>query len=356
MNSNSGNTNLSNTTLANATSKMTVIKNQALNYANNIPIQMKIATIVIFFSFAYIFTLINYILPLSIIFGIITFIVISFLLSKLLGMIFLVLYIVTIYNKSVERRTTVGEPISETDIVHNNVAPYKCIANQLVVTKDRLKQDLIGGYFTYNFWIYINGNNNALNNDDNWYSYRYKEWKNVFYRGTPMNPEGDLSSLVQYPGVWLTPILNNMVIVFQNASYVERFELTNIPFNTWTNVVIVVESKSVSIYMNGLLERTLNLSQSIKIMNGYNLYLTGDVLASEHKQSGFAGYLAELIFYAYALTPHDIQKSYNYYKKILDVYQRKQYIDNKINYSTPGLITNSDYLSKNDNKKHRKKY
>lgn len=345
---------MNNSTLENSTSKITVIKNQAINYVNNIPIQMKIATIVIFFSFTYIFTLINYILPLSIIFGFITFIVTAFTLSKLVGMIFLILYIVTIYNKSVEQKTTVGEPISETDVVNNSDAPYKCMATQLVITKDRLQQDLIGGYFTYNFWIYINGNNNALNNDDNWYSYRYKEWKNVFYRGTPMRPDGDLSSLVQYPGVWLTPVLNNMVIVFQDGSYVERFELTNIPFNTWTNVVMVVEAKSVSIYMNGLLERTLNLSQSIKIMNGYNLYLTGDVLASQHKQSGFAGYLAELIFYAYALTPNDIQKSYNYYKKILDVYQRKKYIDNKIDYSTPGLITNSDYLSRNNIKKNRK--
>lgn len=343
-NSNSGNT----------AAKVMAVTNQANNFIKNIPLQMKIATIVIFFSLTYIFSLINYILPLSIIFGIITYLVITVTLSKLIGAIFLVLYIVVIYNKSVERKTTVGEPIYETDVVANSDAPYKCIANQLVVSKDKLANDLIGGYFTYSFWIYINGNNNSLNNDDNWYSYRYKEWKNVFYRGTPMRQDGDLSSLLQYPGVWLTPILNNMVIVFQNASYVERLEITAIPFNTWTNVTMVIESKSVSIYMNGLLDRTLNLSQSISIMNGYNLYLTGDVLASEHKQSGFAGSLAQLIYYPYALKPNDIQKSYNYYKAILDKYQRKYYIDNKMEYSTPGLITNSDYLSKNENVKNRR--
>ena len=315
------------------------------------PLQMKIATIIIFFSFTYIFTFIYYNLPLSIIFAIITFITISVTLSKLIGIIFLILYIVSIYNKSVEVKDTIGEPIYETDIVNNSDAPYNCLANQLVVTKDKLKQALIGGYFTYNFWIYLNGNKNSLNDNDNWYSYRYREWKNVFYRGTPMRPDSDLSTLMQYPGVWLTPILNNMVIVFQNATNVERLEINGIPFNTWTNIAIVVETKSVSIYINGLLDRTLNLSQSMQIMDGYNLYLTGDFLASQNKQSGFAGSLAELIFYGYALTPVDIEKSYNYYKKIIDNYQKKYYKDNKDEYKIPDIITNSDYLS---NEKKRK--
>jgi len=316
--------------------------------ASKAPLQMKIATIIIFFSLTYIFTLIYFNLPLSIIFAIITFLTISLLLSKMIGMIFLILYIVVVYNKSVEIKNTIGEPVYETDIVSNSDAPYDCLANQLVVTKDKLQQDLIGGYFTYNFWIYINGNNNALNDNDNWYSYRYKEWKNVFYRGTPMRPDADLSGLVQYPGVWLTPVLNNMVIVFQNSTYVERLEINGIPFNSWTNITIVVESKSVSIYINGKLDRTLNLTQNIMIMNGYNLYLTGDVLASQYKQSGFAGRLAELIFYGYALSPVDIYNSYNLYKKIIDNYQKKYYRDNKDEYKIPDLITNSDYLSNNN--------
>jgi hypothetical protein len=94
--------------------------------------------------------------------------------------------------------------------------------------------------------------------------------------------------------------------------------------------------------VNGLLDRTLNLYQNISLMNGYNLYLSSDISTSLNKtQSGFAGSLAELIFYNYALSPYDIQKSYNYYKKIIDSYQFKKTANN--GYVLPGLITNSDY-------------
>jgi len=71
-------------------------------------------------------------------------------------------------------------------------------------------------------------------------------------------------------------------------------------------------------------------------------------LASQYKQSGFAGRLAELIFYGYALSPVDIYNSYNLYKKIIDNYQKKYYRDNKEEYKIPDLITNSDYLSNNN--------
>ena len=180
--------------------------------------------------------------------------------------------------------------------------------NSLTISDSKLKQDLYGGYFTYSFWVYINGNND---NKNNWENFRYNEWKSIFYRGTPIDSNGDLSNLIQFPGFWLTPVLNNMVIVFQNGSYVERLELDNIPFNTWMNIVVVVETKSVSIYVNGLLDRTLSLYQSISIMNGYNLYLTSDIKTSKNQnQSGFAGQLSELIYYNYSLKPNEIYKLY----------------------------------------------
>lgn len=308
----------------------------------NTPLQIKIANIVVPFTFTYTFTLLYYNLPLSILFALITFFVI-FIMSTSIAIIFIILYIIIIVQTSLERKTSIGEPILETDINKNaDKIPYDCLARSLTVTNDRLPQDLQGGYFTYSFWLYLKGNNNSINNDNNWHSYRYNEWKSIFYRGNPIEPSGDLSNLVQYPGFWLTPVMNNMVIVFQNGSYVERLEITNVPFNKWINYAVVVEAKSVSIYIDGLLDRTLNLYQNITIMNGYNLYLTSDMYTSSNeKQSGFAGSIAELIYYNYALTQYDINKSYNYYKKIIYKYQNK--IVSEYKYTTSGLITNSDY-------------
>ena len=77
-------------------------------------------------------------------------------------------------------------------------------------------------------------------------------------------------------------------------------------------------------------------------MNGYNLFLTNDIKTSKNqKQSGFAGSLAELIYYNFALKPSEIYNSYNYYKKIINIYQNKQITNN---YILPQIITNSDYL------------
>lgn len=312
---------------------------------NDVPLQVKIINIVVPFSLTYFFTFIRFRLPVSIIFAIITFLII-FMMSRISAFIFIVLYAFSVANVKAAMNKIIGTPIAATDIKKNN-GPYNCISNSLVINNNALSQELSGGYFTYSFWLYVNGNDNYINNGNTWNSYRYNEWKSIMYRGTPINSNGDLSTLIQFPGFWLTPVLNNMVVVFQNGNYIERLEVDNIPFNTWTNYTVVVETKSVSVYINGLLDRTLSLYQNINIMNGYNLYLTNDKPISKNSaESGFAGYIGELIFFNYALSPKDINNSYKYYKKIIDNYQNKKVEDNK--YVIPGLITNSDYNSINN--------
>jgi hypothetical protein len=313
--------------------------NYAKHLINNTPIQIKILNIAVPFSLTYLFTYVYYNLTLSIIFALITTVVMG-LMTKMIAIIFIILYTVVIINVARQRKITIGSPILLTDIVKSK-SPYNCLNQSLTVQSNQLDQDLYGGYFTYSFWLYIN--NDSDTTDGNWYNYRNTEWKSIFYRGNPIDDSGDLSSLIQFPGFWLTPVLNNMVIVFQNGSYVERLEINDIPFNKWTNYAVVVEAKSVSIYINGFLDKTINLYQPITIMNNYNLYLTSDINASTNKQSGFAGSLAELIFFNYALTSYDINKSYNYYKKIINAYQTG--IKSKNTYNIPGLITNSDYLA-----------
>lgn len=311
----------------------------------NTPIHIKILNVSIPIIFTYTFTYLYFNLSLSIIFALISFFIIL-LLSKIMGVTFLILYIISIVKIIKNANVSRGNPVLQTDIIQNK-KPYDCTSGGLTIASGSLAQDLYGGYFTYSFWIYLTNNNNTNSSNqsdaNSWHNYRYKEWKSVFYRGTPINSDGDLSSLVQFPGVWLTPIINNLVIVFQNGSYVERLELNNIEFNGWTNFSIVVETKSVSIYIDGLLDRALNLYQNITITNEYDLYIASDMITSSNNKSGFAGYLGELIFYNYALTPSEIYNSYSFYKKIITSYQKKLYVNN---YSISGLITNSDYLQK----------
>jgi hypothetical protein len=322
--------------------------NTMKNLVDKTPIQIKIANILLPVILTYFFTYIYYNLTLSIFFAIVTFII-GNLLSKIMSLIFIILYVVLIVNQYNIRKTTVGEPILETDVVYNK-KPYDCSIVGLTISSQKLPKDLNGGYFTYCFWLYLNGDDNRVKNNNTWTNYRYKEWKSIFYRGNAIDNSGDLSTLIQYPGFWLTPVINNLVIVFQNNNYVERIELLNIPLDSWTQIGVVVQAKSVSVYLNGLLDRTLNLYQNITIMNGYNLYIANDKLASTKKnQSGFPGFLAELIYYNYALTAYNINKTYNYYKNILKNYQSN--LTPTKNYSISQLITNSDYLeNKNINK------
>jgi len=308
------------------------------SYINSATLMTKILNVTLISILLFIFTYIKFNLGLSIFFAIILFLMI-FIVNKLYAFCFLILYIITIVKIFQEINKYIGNPVPETDITKNKV-PYDCTSGKLTISGSSLPQELNGGLYSYSFWLYVNGNKNDINNGVNWNTYRHKEWKSIFYRGTPVQNSGDISSLLQYPGFWLTPVFNNLVIVFQNGNVVERLEIDNIEFNKWNNFAVVIESKSVQIYINGYLDRTLNLSQNIRIMNNYNLYITSDAKISQNNKPGFAGSLAQLICYNYALGPADILNSYNFYNKIIEKYQFG--IDSNYKYMIPSLITNSD--------------
>jgi hypothetical protein len=311
---------------------------------NGTPITIRVLNVIVPFILTYIFTGVYYNLALSIIFGIITFLT-MLLYNRPLAYTYIVLYIITIVNISKNKNNIIGNPLQQTDLRINSSA-YSCAGNSLTISNDWFPADLNGGYFTYSFWLYVNGNNNNINKMNNWNNYRYTEWKSIFYRGSAIDKSNqDLSKLIQFPGFWLTPKINNLVIVFQNSSYVERLEINNIEFNQWMNIVVVVEMKSVSIYINGLLDRTLNLYQNVSLMNNYNLYIANDkLISSDQKKAGFPGYIANLVYYNYALSVNDIMTSYNYYKKIIDNYQNYIISNNQTNLNN-SLITNDMVLN-----------
>lgn len=309
-----------------------------VSYIYNTSLKTKILNFSLIFILLLISTYVKFNLGMSIFFAIILFLMI-FIINKIYAFFFIIIYIITIVQIFKDIKKYIGNPIPQTDITKNKV-PYNCTSGKLTISSSTLPEELNGGLYSYSFWLYVNGNNN---NGVDWYSYRYKEWKSIFYRGTPVADNGDISSLLQYPGFWLTPVFNNLVIVFQNGSDVERLEIDNIEFNKWNNFAVVIESKSVQIYINGYLDRTLNLTQNIRVMNNYNLYITSDAKISQSNKPGFAGSLAQLICYNYALSPSDIFNSYNFYSGVIEKYQSS--VNSSYKYLIPSLITNSDTSS-----------
>jgi hypothetical protein len=313
----------------------------------NTPQRVRFFNVGISLIFLFIFTRIYFNLTLSIIFAILSFLsIFIFLNNKFLAVLLLIIYIVIIVNKTSAVSAYIGSPILQTDIVKNG-SPYDCTTGSLAISNNDLAQELSGGSYSYSFWFYVNGNDNNYNTNNNnnnhyWEGYKYNDWKSIFYRGNALTSD-NLSTLIQFPGFWLTPLYNNLVIVFQNSTNVERIEIENIEFNSWINVALVIENNSVLIYINGLLSKTLNLYQSSINMNNYNLYITNDASLTKDKLPGFAGYLAELMTYNYAIPQSQIYNSYQYYKKIIDKYQNNKNIQSNT-YQLPSLITNSDYM------------
>jgi hypothetical protein len=300
---------------------------------DNTPIIIRILNIVVPFTITYIFTKLYYNLAISILFAIITVIAIVFMTKSIFySILFLILYIWMITNSASNMIHINGIPIKETDITMIK-EPLNFLNEYKIISKKQLLAADSSGNSAYSFWLNIN----TASDKDNfsWFNY----WKLVFYRGTEAkNSLIDIDT--QYPGFWLTPKLNNLVIVFKHGGNPsERIELINIPLNIWVNITTVIEGRSVSIYINGLLDRTLNLEQSNPNVTDNNLYI-GEKKSDVKKYSKFPGYLAQLTYFNYSLTAHNVYSSYIYNKKILDNYEEKK----NNNYVTQPLITNSDYL------------
>jgi hypothetical protein len=290
------------------------------------------------------FTYINYTLALSIIFFIISFFVL-FIFNKLFAFMYLAIYIIIMVEITNTKNIAYGIPLKVTDLNYTK-SPLDCTSSSSILTIDskEFQKELQLGNTTYSFWIYVNGSNNS-GSQNTWNTYRYKEWKSIMYRGNS-------NSQTQFPGFWLTPTLNNLVIAFQhNNSKVERIQLDNIEMNKWVNIITVIENKSISVYIDGLLDRINNLDQTIPDVSTYSLYMNNDytsVIPEEENninisinKNGFPGYITNVINYNYPLTANYIKEAYIYYKKIIDNYQIK--LDNKNNtYNIPSLITNSD--------------
>ena len=296
--------------------KEKIIKVQSL--IDNTPILIKILNIIIPFSISYIFTKMYYNIYISIFFAIITVLAILFMTKSIFyAILYLIFYIWLVTMATSEFYNVIGYPFIETDI--NKDGPFNCIGNYIQINNDRLLKSDSSGSFSYSYWININstGINNpnadksSSKDNNNWFNYRNKDWKLIFYRGNEMS-NGITNLDVQYPGFWLTPILNNLIIVFQsNGNPVERIEMINIPLNTWVNISAVVERKSVSIYINGLLDRTLNLQQSSPDVGKNNIYI-GENNANKNNNIGFPGFLAQLTYFNYALTADAVYKGYIY--------------------------------------------
>lgn len=307
------------------------------NTWDSTPFQIKMGYIFILGALLYYFLILKFNLIASLIIGILLFFVL-FLINFYLGIVYLILLLLIIYNKHNEKIKLNGTLIKATEIKNNKV--YNGMKNHEYVKSTILPKEMTTGMFGYSFWLYIN---KPLNTE---LMYRNDQWKSLFYRGTSLDQKNDISLLTQYLGVWLTPNNESLAFVFQqNGSQTESFELKSIDFNVWSHYYVGVSPKSINIYKNGKLEISSSIKQSPISMNEYGLYITSDYAFAQNEdisnniigeedtvytnKTGFDGYLAYLSYYEYSLNSEEVENSVNMYIDKINHYEnnRKKKID-----------------------------
>jgi len=141
--------------------------------------------------------------------------------------------------------------------------------------------------YSFSIWMYI----------ENW-GYNYGQQKMVLERG---------NGAVQ---VYLGEQMNNLV--FQTnlqqsngdtaTPPTAKCTLENIPLQTWTNVVIVVHDRAVSMYLDGKLVRSCLFDGVPQTVVGSDFHIT--------PSGGFQGYTAGATFYSRAIGPAEVYGIY----------------------------------------------
>lgn len=163
-------------------------------------------------------------------------------------------------------------------VIQSTILDGKSTFDSNVALPVSLNQDQ-GITFSYSCWVRI----------DN-FAYRPGVQKVIFTKG-PV----DLSS--SCPSLLIDGNTNTLLVKLDTYGATEIVPISNIPAKKWIHVAIVVEQKSVDVYINGVLHTHHSIIQ-VPRQNSGTVH-TGI-------NGGFEGKLANLIYYNYFLKPSDI--------------------------------------------------
>jgi hypothetical protein len=168
------------------------------------------------------------------------------------------------------------------------IFPQDPSGNNDTVTIYRSINERDGLEFTWSVWIYINS-----------LQYLQGQYKHIFYKGNSNLAETGLNFPNNAPGLYLAPDSNELVVMMNTFDVInEEIKIPNIPLNKWMNVIIRCQNKTLDVYINGTIARSLRLT-SVPKQNYGNVYAG--------MNGGFDGYISNLWYYNYALGTAAIQ-------------------------------------------------
>lgn len=146
--------------------------------------------------------------------------------------------------------------------------------------------------FTWSVWIFVN----------NW-QYLQGQYKHIFYKGNSNLAENGLNFPNNAPGLYLAPNNNDLIVIMNTFDVInEEIVVPNIPLNKWLNIIVRCQNKTLDVYANGTITRSLQLSSVPK--QNY-----GDVFVGMN--GGFDGYISDLWYFNHALGTRVIQNIIN---------------------------------------------
>lgn len=144
--------------------------------------------------------------------------------------------------------------------------------------------------YSYSVWIYVSSWDTGI-------------VKNIFRRNV-----GTASDPVYSPNVYLDSQDNKLKVDIQykmagNSQAKNTTSVMNIPIQTWTNIVVSLNSKVLDVYVNGKLTKT-------SVIPGDPVFLKEGAVDLTPSKS-FTGYTSRFIYYSTPMGPED---AWNVYK------------------------------------------
>jgi hypothetical protein len=161
--------------------------------------------------------------------------------------------------------------------------------------------------YTYSSWIYVSD-----------YDYNYGHNKSIIYRKTKGHHGLNTKKKGGSPYVYLNKSLNNLTVAIDIMKPNRKIErklctIKNIPLQTWVNVIVTLDTRSLDIYINGKLRKTCVFNH---IPAGYSLTSGLTVCGSDpndsNSKNGFRGNIGNIEFLPDKVSP--IQ-AYNIYRR-----------------------------------------
>tara|TARA_Y100001970_G_scaffold292578_1_gene434427 strand:+ start:563 stop:1423 length:861 start_codon:yes stop_codon:yes gene_type:complete len=153
-------------------------------------------------------------------------------------------------------------------------------------------------------WFYI----------DDW-NYKYGEPKVLLFR-----PDTPGAKATFNPMIFFSPVENNLTVAVNCYSSdvakpdeSQRFlcNVKNINLQKWVHLGVVLNNRTLDVYLNGKLTKTCMLPGVPKINNGSNIELTpGNNPVNLDDNPGFMGYVSKIVFFPYDLTPQQVYDEY----------------------------------------------